>query len=82
MKRKILEITEIDCGDETCGKCRHKSVDGLWCDRFGEAIRRLWEDPAKRLPECLEAERLLKLADDAVALQNIRAGNFTVVGGD
>lgn len=25
MKRKLLEITEIDCGDETCDGCRFKA---------------------------------------------------------
>jgi hypothetical protein len=87
MKRKLLELTEIDCGGETCDGCRF--IEGLdfdlklaGCGRFGIEMPMDYDatsEAIRRLPECLEAERLMKLADDAVALQNIRAGNFTVV---
>ena len=70
MKRKILEITEIDCGDETCDGCdEHRGIrnnDGLFvyasCFRLNKVIMFTVVPPAtrersKRLPECLEAER-------------------------
>jgi hypothetical protein len=67
MKRKILEITEIDCGDTACDGCGNK-LYYMVCGRFGGTLKN--KRPAGegdnaplshftyfRLPECLEAER-------------------------
>lgn len=51
MKRKILEITEIDCLNETCGDCKCGEVE--WCKKFSLP---LLKEPKMRLPECLAAE--------------------------
>lgn len=56
MKRKILEITEIDCGDETCDRCHLLAWNILsYCRRFQRADA---PRDGKRLPECLEAEKM------------------------
>lgn len=63
MKRHILEITEIDCGDETCEGCNYiyKRRVGIptltMCQRFTEMLTYSKEHGPGRLPECLEAER-------------------------
>ena len=66
MKRKILEITEIDCGDETCEGCVYlpASGRGYECERFKDEFSESpgggeWNIPP-RLPECLGAERRYK----------------------
>lgn len=60
MKRHILEITEIDCGDETCDGCEWDIQEGVsdFCRRLTKPLGYDW--PIKRLPECLEAERAYK----------------------
>ena len=55
MKRHILEITEIDCGDETCEGCRQMGFGK--CMRFIRRLRENTKGEFVRLPECLEAER-------------------------
>ena len=58
MKRKILEITEIDCGDETCDGCEERIFTVL-CGRFtGDHILKETGTGFGRLPECREAERV------------------------
>jgi hypothetical protein len=91
MKRKIMEITEIDCGDTLCERCRWKgsgyhvipydypAQKDNRCEKFFKKLIDNTQSQWLRLPECLEAERLMKQADDCVALANIRAGRFTVI---
>jgi hypothetical protein len=56
MKRKILEITEIDCGDKYCGRCEHLSSRGVRCIHFDSPV--FWDkDGSIRIHECLGAER-------------------------
>jgi hypothetical protein len=71
MKRKILEITEIDCGDELCGGCRYCNNSGHppRCKRFwipfSQALNgKAWIKPP-RIDECLEAESLMQQAIDS-----------------
>lgn len=68
MKRRILEITEIDCGDETCDEDSCKFF--INADRFPlcsvennypfRSLKRVGPQSAKRSAECLEAERRYK----------------------
>lgn len=64
MKRKLLEITEIDCGDETCldpqtlTYCRYLDHGANWCNRIDRPAPFDWDKKLySRCPECLEAER-------------------------
>ncbi len=80
MKRKLMVIEEIDCGEEFCEGCRHKGY-GMhrvpFPDPYGNAprclrfIKRLKDNTQSqwyRLPECLEAERKFKKYLDSVCL--------------
>jgi hypothetical protein len=59
MKRHILEITEIDCGDETCDECEYHDGGRYRCIRFDVPL--WWNNEVSRRPtECLEAERAYK----------------------
>jgi len=63
MKRKLLEITEIDCGDETCDGCGYCNNEGspprcqLFWVPYSQALDgKKWLRPP-RITECLGAER-------------------------
>ena len=51
VKRAITRTVEIDCEDETCGRCKEREDNHCWL--FG---LRLHSRAYKRLPECKAAE--------------------------
>ncbi len=68
MKRKLMVIEEIDCGDTECGGCQflgHPFGTHVGCRYFHE---NLYTEPLKRLHACLEAERKFQIYLDSVCL--------------
>ena len=75
---KATLLVNIDCDGDECGNCEHKGLleeVGIVrvCNLFGE------HRYLKRCESCLKAGEAGKEAVGALVLQNIRAGNFTIV---